>query len=478
MKYAVIVTVWCLGLALVGCPHLRVPEGGPGGLNVGDFEKVSLNGFDAADQAADLNDYAWSMAAFAADGAARDFLYVGTWNRVQQWKGFQKHLPVYPEIRRYRPDISPTAWETVLDTRDLSIPVHERPDGFRNMQVYRNQSDGKSYLYAGGRGETTSLWRSATGEPGSWERFWFMDREGSIRGMTVHHGLLYMAFYNDYAMLGDKASGGEKASEPLILATDGQDVWTASSDGFGNPNNVGIFTVQSFNGWLYAGTHNPTDGCEVWKLAGPDANAAPVKVFDHGGGRWLNEAAMTMFVYQDHMYIGTQASFIWRMIGGLKAADTFRIDAQDRVEVVAGPKSVGGEASGFGEKGNAYVWSFCEHDGWLYAGTYDIVTGLTYMLTHPEYLAGMMGLDLDFKFEPVNEKCLTGFDLITLQPNAGADLYKSQDGAHWYAVTVDGFGHQNNYGFRTMQSFDGKLFVGTANPYDGLEIWAGKASGQ
>jgi len=467
----------CLLVLMLGC--MRSPEEAPGGLSIDDFEQVALNGFDPQDQALDNNDYTWSMAYFVPDGdSGEGHVYAGTWNRVQQWKGFQDHQAVYPEIRRYRPDISTTTWETVLDTRELGLSDHERPHGFRIMKAYRNRSDGKFFLYAGGRGETTSLWRSETGEPGSWERFWNLDREGSIRGMAVHNGLLYLAFYNDYAMV-DKATmaeGNAKAEEgeAVILATDGSDVWTVMDDGFGNSNNVGIFTIESFNGWLYAGTHNPTQGAEVWKLAGPDPSAAPVRVIKGGGPRWLNEAAMTMYVFQDHLYVGTQASFLWRMIGGLKASDLLRIDTEDNWETVAGPNSIGGEKSGFGERGNAYVWSMCEHDGWFYVGTYDIITGLTYMLTHPAYLMSMMGIDL--KNASPREKCLTLAQLAYMQPNSGGDLYKSQDGVHWYCVSVDGFGDHNNYGLRTLESANGRLFVGMANPYDGLEIWASAAA--
>ena len=42
-------------LLFYGCT--RKPEDGPGGLTERDFVKVSENGFDAADQAQDLNDY-------------------------------------------------------------------------------------------------------------------------------------------------------------------------------------------------------------------------------------------------------------------------------------------------------------------------------------------------------------------------------------------------------------------------------------
>lgn len=466
---------------LAGC-GMRSPETGPGGLNLGDFVQVAPNGFDAVDQALDNNDYPWAMAYYRPDGAQNDgYVYVGTWNRVQQWKGFQGDLqPVYPEIRRYRPDQSPATWERVLDTRDLGLSDYERPHGFRSMKVYRNQSDDKQYLYAGGRGETTTLWRSETGEPGTWERFWSLDREGSIRGMAVHKGLLYMSFYNDYAMVSKNALAGEPSAEPkaddksaIILATDGEDVWTVMDDGFGNESNVGIFTLESFNGWLYAGTHNPLQGAEVWKLEGPDPGAPAKRVMRHGGPRWMNEAAMTMYVFQDHLYVGMQASFIMRMIGGLKGADLVRFDAQDHMETIAGPRSVGGEKTGFGEDGNAYIWSMCEHDGWFYVGTYDIVTGLTYMITHPEFILGMMGIGL--KEQSVSSKCLTLIETAYLQPNSGGDLYKSQDGVHWYCVTTDGFGNHNNYGFRTLVSANGHLFAGLSNPYDGLEVWAGGA---
>lgn len=462
-KHSTCVFLFIFGLSLAGC--LRSPEDAPGGLTESDFEQVALNGFTAEDHTRDFNDYPWSMEKYQADtGGSSEYVYVGTWNRVQQWKGFQEHKPVYPEIRRYRPDISNLTWETVLDTRDLGLSDVERPHGFRSLKAYRNQSDGKLYLYAGGRGETTSLWRSETGEPGSWERFWKADAEGSIRGMTVHKGLLYMSFYNDYEMVSKADLGGA-----VILATDGATVWTVHDQGFGNPRNVAIFTIESFNGWLYAGTHNPRQGAEVWKLEGPDPTAPPVCVMRDGGPRWMNESVLTMHVWNNHLYLGTQASFLMRMIGGLHPADLLRLDANDNLEVVAGPNSVGGEESGFGENGNAYMWSMCEHDGWFYVGTYDIVPGLSYMFTHPGYILGMMGIGKSAE----DGKCLTLIDLIRYQQNAGGDLYKTQDGAHWYCVNTDGFGNNNSYGVRNLVSFDGRLFAGLANPYDGLEIWAG-----
>lgn len=456
-------------LVVSGCN--RSPEDGPGGLTEQDFVKISENGLDAQDHAQDQNDYPWSMEYFAPDNASNTgYLYVGTWNRVQQWKGFQPdRRSAYPEIRRYRPDISPSTWETVLDTREEDLDDHTRPHGFRSMKAYRNASDGHLYLYAGGRGDTTSLWRSETGEPGTWEQFWAVDQVGSIRGMTVHNGLLYMSFYNDYSMVDKDAEGGVG----MILATDGARVWTVLQDGFGNKRNVGIFTIESFNGWLYAGTHNPLQGAQVWKLEGPDPDAPPVKIVDGGGPRWLNESFLTMQEWNGHLYVGAQASFLMRMLVGLKAADVIRIDRDDNWEAVTGRRSIAGERSGFGEPSNAYIWSMCEHDGWFYVGTYDIMPGLTYMLTHPGFVLGIMGIDCTRDDPEDKLLLLTSTEMVFWRKNAGADLYKTQDGYTWYAVNLDGMGRHNNYGVRNMKSVDGQLILGLSNPYDGLEMWAG-----
>lgn len=448
--------------ALVACSH-RGPEPAPGGLAVEDFSPVSDKGFDASDHATDHNDYAWSMEVYAPDENSPGHVYVGTWNHVQQFKGFQDVEPVYPEIRRYRPDLSPTTWETVLDVREYDLTDEQRPYGFRIMKTYRNQSDGKQYLYAGTRGAHTALWRSQTGEPGTWQEFWRLEREGSIRGMAVHNGLLYMAFYNDYALFDDP-----DLADCLVLATDGQDVWTVIDDGFGDPHNSGVFTLESFNGWLYVGLQNLVQGGEVWKMAGPDPEAPPQCIVDRGGPRRANEAPITMYVYQDHLYVGMVNNNMMNFFG-LDPSDFIRINTSDQWETVAGPHSIGGERSGFGEIGNDYVWSMCEYDGWLYAGTHDVITDWTYFLTHPEFFLTILGLG---KGDDTN-KLLIVADLLLWQRSAGGDIYKSQDGITWYCVTANGFDNRNNYGFRTMAVADGRLFTGTANPFEGLEIWAG-----
>lgn len=53
----------------------------------------------------------------------------------------------------------------------------------------------------------------------------------------------------------------------------------------------------------------------------------------------------------------------------------------------------------------------------------------------------------------------------------GADLWKTKDGIYWEPVTLNGFDNPRNYGFRTMSKpTDDSLLIGTANPFDGLEV--------
>lgn len=54
---------------------------------------------------------------------------------------------------------------------------------------------------------------------------------------------------------------------------------------------------------------------------------------------------------------------------------------------------------------------------------------------------------------------------------AGFDLYESEDGKKYKCVTLDGFKDKYNYGGRSLISNNNGLFVGTANPFYGAQLW-------
>ena len=55
--------------------------------------------------------------------------------------------------------------------------------------------------------------------------------------------------------------------------------------------------------------------------------------------------------------------------------------------------------------------------------------------------------------------------------NAGFDLIKTSDGVDFELVTDDGFGDRYNYGIPSMLATDEGLYMGTANPFYGSQLW-------
>ena len=97
---------------------------------------------------------------------------------------------------------------------------------------------------------------------------------------------------------------------------------------------------------------------------------------------------------------------------------------------------------GFASWLNGHFWRMEVHGGQLYLGTWDWSDGIK---TSKE-LAKVFGSQF------------------------GLDLYRSQDGIHWNAVTRTGFVDGGNTGGRTIKSTPVGLFIGTARPVGGGEI--------
>lgn len=455
---------YCLaGVVIAGCS--QVPAG---------FEAISQNGFDPVDNAADLNDYPWAMAYFQPDGKAGGQIYVGTGNGIDELvleltgaigAGGPAARP--PEIRRYRPDRGPKEWERVFDFREAEDGPSFTSTGFRHMTVYRAQSDGRTYLYASTFGSEPALFRSATGDADSWERVFSHPTGGqdfgSIRWLTVHRGLLYVAISND---LTRERAPGE------LWATDGAAFWPVMQDGFGNPANHAVMALASFDGWLYAGTANVDTGFELWKLAG-SVGQGPYQVIGHGGTDERNMAVSTLHVFDNALFLGSM------IVGGalLRGADMLRVHPDDRWDVIVGPHSLSGYGPGFGNLANAYIWSFTEHGGALYAGTWDMSAILQFGADHPvvaiSAIPGLIITALEYGAADI----LFGkrfYGPLADIFNMGADLYRSVDGVHWEPVFTNGLADPYNFGIRNIISLDGWLYFGMANNFDGLEIWRGE----
>ena len=65
-----------------------------------------------------------------------------------------------------------------------------------------------------------------------------------------------------------------------------------------------------------------------------------------------------------------------------------------------------------------------------------------------------------------------GVNYYAQECERGFDLLVSNDGVHFDAITRDGFGDGANHGLRTICSTKQGVFLGTANPYYGTQLWS------
>ena len=153
-----------------------------------------------------------------------------------------------------------------------------------------------------------------------------------------------------------------------------------------------------------------------------------------------------------------------------------------------------GYPSGFGNISNAYCWQLQPFGNQLYLGTFswsvlippflpllpDILQILLPMLGRTgadnidlgrEELAEMKGI----LKKPNVRKLLEYLACFVMKLGYrvfGFDLWKTQDGVHWEAVSLNGLGNPYNYGIRMLfVSEEEKLYLGTANPFQGCEVW-------
>lgn len=327
----------------------------------------------------------------------------------------------------------------------------------------------------------------------------------STRAMAVHDGKLYMGVVSlDF----------NQATLLYVSEDPEKDGWLqidVSGNPLKNPSG-GINALASFNDHLYMAVEGPK-GFEVWRTWGMHPEKDQWKlIVDKGAGDSLNQAVGSVGVFKNHLYVG---SAMWLGVMSIdpekailppKGFDVIRIDHKDNWELVVGGapidpgqptvgcrgKALSGYPSGFGNLTNAYCWQIQKHGPELYIGTFD--ESVAYHTVIPlifRLLEDRIPYETGNYFEALkNYLCYLISPLLPLIPsiksggnslnillkafekNFGFDLWKSHDGIHWFPVSLDGLGNKYNYGARTLFSASNeKLYLGTANPYEGCEVW-------
>lgn len=452
-----------------------------------------LNGFDSTNLFnARQNNYAWSIAELD------DYIYVGTGRNIGLWAilSFGKLIPnlkVPVSVNADNMDLRAEIWRYKKDGSSQWEKVFKAPqgiDGFRFM-ICHKPFNGRAALYAAGTSMTKSnkldVFKSSNGT--NWVSVSWDNLKGNTsRSMIVHENKIYMA------------TAIEGVSTPFLYSSTDPEIygWHTEVDGsveiFDKTKNpVGfIYNLASFNGHIYAAT-GCVDGVQVWRTRGsvPSINDW-ILIADKGFGDKSKTYPLSVGVFKDHLYVSATTS-LPKGFFMPKGCDIVRIDKGDHWELVVGGTAVDPATpskglrnpsksllpSGFGNPLNLYAWQIQEYKGALLVTTFDhstnLETILELLLLNKEAIKDLppiLGMDFS-KVDEAITKLETMVKLLhSLKYPFGFDMYISYDGLRFTPLTLNGLGNDANYGGRILfVNSKNQLYIGTANPYHGCEIW-------
>lgn len=338
----------------------------------------------------------------------------------------------------------------------------------------------------------------------------------SLRPLAIHDGQLFVGTQaNDLFAAADpppQPPGEGDAHEGWsLVATDADFGGVAASEG------QGLWQMLSFNGWLYVvlGNVDPDaakgpSGFRMYKgrHAPEDPRASPttgwiwLPIVAEGStlppGLGIPEfKAASLTRYRNWMYVGTLTDVLGPLVAGgvseviakLRPAHMYRFDTADRWDMVAGdpyalfPTRLGDRRAGFYLPGESqvslpapyrtenyaltpYVWRMEVWEDRLFATTFDARTMTRYVDD-----ANLQALGVsDESDRQTLLQAVSMLSLVNSNP-PGFDLWVTDDGLAWWPITVSGFGDPLNMGGRTLKATDHGLFVGTANPFYGAQVW-------
>lgn len=448
------------------------------------FKKITkTNGFDTINtKNAVQNSYAWSMAELD------DYIYVGTCRNMftsiaESFSALDlaqstENDDNNAEIWRYRKD-GACPWQKVFE-----VDPYDESFGFRVMTTHK--SNGTYSIYAATIGKNILLFKSTDGI--HWLKIDTSNLKGSSsRALVSFNGKLYIATLSEgiggnIPYLYCSRDPEFEKFKPVINTN--CSIFNPSQNPIG-----GINELQIFNNKLYVGISTET-GAEVWRsnTSNPKTNDWTL-VADKGFGDSANKNIMSSGVFKNYLYVSV-TKFIPLSLYAPFGFDLIRINKYDEWEVIVGGNplipscpttgkrtaSLSGFNSGFNNCFNVYGWQIKSFKNNLILTTFDnstnIKTILSSMITHKEEYIKKFGEE---NYETIVESYSKILYLIRkYKYPKGFDIYSSKDGCHFKPEILSGFNNPYNYGGRTLHvGCDNKLYLGTANPYCGCEVWKG-----
>lgn len=435
------------------------------------------NGFNFKDLiSARQNNYAWSISELG------DYIYVGTARNMMLVtselfiKNLEFPLSLNPTTRSDNAEIwrlrkhKNCVWEKVF-----TVPDNSNIYGFRYMINYRAYN-GNPALYAAGSSKPNSnlkIYKSVNGI--DWKEtkstvYNMGNLEGnSSRAMVVFDNKLYIANFDE----------SNQETSPLLYSNlDPEfypwklETYPYSTNNYNpNKNPMGSITNMAvFNGHLYLAT-TTDDKIQIWRTDGDKTEFNKWTLVVDGFGSPANTTALSMGVFKNHLYVsGTKkVPLSWIIPQG---CDIIRLDKYDNFEMIVGPDSISGINSGFNNPFNVYGWQIQEYDNTLFISTFDssifMQSMLEFLLSYKSELPLPPNvINILIKIYKIIVHILNEFKYPF-----GFNLYKSYDGVNFSPVILDGLGNRYNYGGRVLYVDSlNDLYIGTANPYQGLEVW-------
>jgi len=232
-------------------------------------------------------------------------------------------------------------------------------------------------------------------------------------------------------------------------------------NGFGDRWSIGASALEAFNGELYAGAANWSEGARVWRTADGDTWAAVSEPGFSSIYSNTNGAIVDMVVHDGQLYAGTG----WPGSGG----QVWRSPSGSTWEAVT--------ADGFGDSNNTAVSNFAIFENMLYAGTNNDSGAQIWRSDSGSSGSWTKVVTNGLGSPDANQ--VTGFAVFegalyaAIETGQGGDaqVWRTTNGTDWTPVVTDGFGDPDNTSTGGFAEFGGFLYLGTLNDTTGGQIW-------
>jgi hypothetical protein len=250
---------------------------------------------------------------------------------------------------------------------------------------------------------------------------------------------------------------------PRLLPIAPADWMQANENGFGNPDNLNIHSLEAFNGQIYATTQNVADHGQLWRTSEGLTWTQVISSGFWGVPTDTLVAPLDMIEFQDQLYLGITdigPGQVWRSPDG---------EVWTQVE-----------GAGFENPNNLGINTFAVFKDWLYAATVNTAEGIEIWRSSSGE-AGEWSRILTNGHGNVNNVLINGFTeyrgyLYAAVENWGVEgdeIWRTPDGLNWEAVVTDAFGatDTDNYGLSGPAVFGGYLYIGTSNVITGGQVY-------